>query len=102
MANRKQAAKETVKTVMVGDVDVKVNLGFASSWEGVMKAVEMQRLITDEEATEGDKLLAAIDYYNGVIANIGEVVEQLGGPTVDSAEVYQVFAAALAEATPKN
>lgn len=94
--------KPVVKTVDVGGVSVKINVTFTQSWDGIMQAVEMQRINEDENSTEVSKVVAIVDYYSQAIANLEEVKEALGGGSVAAAEVFDVLGKALVEATGKN
>lgn len=61
---------------------------YVKSWDGIKLAAEMRRAATDENLTDGDKLCYLVDYYGHAIENLDEVVESLGGGSVDASVVF--------------
>lgn len=96
------AKKPTANVVEVDGIQVEINSDYLKSWDGVMKAVEMQRLAEDENATEADKLMALLEYYSNAIANIDAIKDALGGGNVPVDAVFSVASKALSESSEKN
>ena len=96
------ARKPIYKNVEVDGVNVKINTDFLKSWDGVSKAVEMQRLSNDESATEGEKMVAIFEYYNSAVSNLDEVVEALGGASIDASVVFESIGKAITAVAGKN
>ena len=95
------AAKPS-NVVEIDGIKIKVNSGYLKSWDGVRQAVEMQRLASDDEATNEEKFMAVFDYYNNAIENMDEVVDALGGGSTPIEDVFALAAAALAASSEKN
>lgn len=96
------AARKTANVVEIDGVKIKVNSGYLKSWDGVRQAVEMQRLASDDEATNEEKFMAVFDYYNNAIENLDEVVDALGGGSTPIEDVFAIAAKALAVSSEKN
>lgn len=96
------AARKPIKTVDVDGIAVKIDTDYVKSWDGVMQAVEMQRLANDEEATDADKLMSLFGYYSKAIANIDEIKEALGGGNVPADKVFDIATKALQLGSSKN
>ena len=96
------AARKPKNAVEVDGITVVIDADYVKSWDGVMQAVEMQRLSTDEEATDADKMMALFSYYSKAIANIGEIKEALGGGNVPAERVFEIATKALQSGSSKN
>ena len=96
------AARKPIKPVDVDGVTVKIDTDYVKSWDGVMQAVEMQRLANDEDATDADKMMALFSYYSRAIANIDEIKESLGGGNVPADKVFDIATKALSSGSSKN
>ena len=95
------AAKPS-NVVEIDGIKIKVNSGYLKSWDGVRQAVEMQRLASDDEATNEEKFMAVFDYYGNAIENIDEIVDALGGGSTPIEDVFALAAKALAASSEKN
>lgn len=78
-----------------------IDYTFVKSWDGVKLAADMRRLSLDPEAQDGDKLSVLLDYYSKCVSNMDEVVESLGGGSVDASVVFAYINAYMA-ANSKN
>ena len=96
------ARKPIMKTIEVDGVNVKLDSSFLESWDGVMMAVDMQRLAEDDEATEGSKVAAVVEYYRRAVPNLDEVAEALGGGGVSASKVFETLGKAIQKASGKN
>ena len=96
------AKKPTMKTIEVDGVSVQIDSSFLESWDGVMLAVEMQRLANDKTASEGAKMAAVVEYYQQAIPNLNEIIEALGGGSVSAGVVFDTLGKALEKASEKN
>ena len=96
------AARKPNNVVEIDGIEIKVNSGYLKSWDGVRQAVEMQRLASDDEATNEDKFMAVFDYYQNAIENLDEVVDALGGGGTPVEDVFALAAKALAVSSEKN
>lgn len=74
---------------------------YAKSWDGVKLAAEMRRAAADESMDDGEKLYYLIEYYSHLVKNLDEVVESLGGGSVDASAVFAYVNAEVIGA-PKN
>lgn len=96
------AARKPKNAVEVDGITVIIDTDFVKSWDGVMQAVEMQRLANDEEATDADKMLALFGYYSRAIANIDAIKDALGGGNVPADKVFDIATRALQSGSSKN
>ena len=96
------AQRKNVTKIDVDGVTVEIDNGFTESWDGLLLAAEMQRLGNDEEASEGAKMGAVIEYYRRSITNLDEVVEALGGGGIPAAKVFDTLGVAIQKASAKN
>lgn len=96
------AARKPKNAVEVDGITVVIDVDYVKSWDGVLQAVEMQRLSTDEAATDADKMMALFTYYNRAIANIDEIKEALGGGNVPADKVFAIATEALQSDRLKN
>ena len=69
-------------------VKPEIDADFARSWDGVKMAAEMRRASKDESMADADRLYCLVEYYQHVVKNLDEVVESLGGGSVDASEVF--------------
>lgn len=95
------AAKPS-NVVEIDGIKVKVNSSYLKSWDGVRQAVEMQRLASDDEASNEQKFMTVFDYYQNAIENIDEIVDALGGGSTPIEDVFSIAAKALAISSEKN
>lgn len=96
------AARKPQNVVEIDGIKIKVNSVYLKSWDGVRQAVEMQRLASDEEASNEEKFMAVFDYYNNAIENMDEIVDALGGGSTPIEDVFAVCSKALAGSSAKN
>lgn len=82
-------------------VEPVIDQEFVKSWDGIKLAAEMRKLAADPDASDGDKLSVLIDYYSRCVGNLDEVVESLGGGSVDASVVFAYLNAHMA-AQSKN
>ena len=96
------AQRKNVTKIDVDGVAVEIDNGCTESWDGLLLAADMQRLGNDEEASEGEKMGAVIEYYKRSITNLDEVVAKLGGGGVPAVKVFDTLGAAIQKASAKN
>ena len=96
------AARKPQNVVEIDGIKIKVNSVYLKSWDGVRQAVEMQRLASDEEASNEEKFMAVFDYYNNAIENMDEIVDALGGGSTPIEDVFAICSKALAGSSAKN
>ena len=65
-----------------------IDAEYARSWDGVKLAAEMRRAASDESKDDGEKLCYLVEYYSHLVKNIDEVVESLGGGSVEASDVF--------------
>ena len=82
--------------------DIRFDQDYIQSWDGVMAYARMQRLAADPKATDAQKLVAVAEFMDGAVANIDEVIAEMGGGNVPAEQVFAAISAAMAEAQPKN
>ena len=106
MAEEKSAA-----AVTVDGREVRVNLAFAKSWNGVLAASRLQKAAKAAEGAKGpsgevpgelvaELMAATVDYYAGAIENVDEITAEMGDEPFE--KVMAVFSEAVSKATPKN
>lgn len=94
-------AAQDVVTIEREGIPVEVDLSYMRSWEGIVRAADMQSPRLDEM----QRFVAVVDYYQGACPNIDEVdgaLRERGGGTVTANDVMEFVGAAIREATPKN
>lgn len=96
------AARKPNSAVEVDGVAIEVNTDYLKSWDGVRQAVEMQRLASDDEASNEDKFMAVLDYYSNAIVDIDGVVDALGGGSTPIEDVFAICSKALSISSAKN
>lgn len=69
-------------------VEPVIDADYIRSWDGVRLAAEMRKAAMDDELDDGSKLYYIVEYYSHVVRNIDEVVESLGGGSVDASSVF--------------
>lgn len=89
------AANKT-KTVTVDGIEVRVDLAYTQSWDGIRKAARAQ----SGELAEEQRVVCVMEYYERAIANLDEVSEALGDKP--ASDVVALLGKAITEATPKN
>ena len=94
MATRKKASP--VVEVEVKGIGVQVDTSYVKTWEGVH---HLKRL-RDTSLSEQDRFFEMVDYYDRVVLNADEVVEQLGTDDVDA--IYGLLGEAIKEEKQKN
>lgn len=72
----------------MGAVEPIIDRDFAKSWDGVNMAAQMRRAATDPKMDNADRLYCLIEYYSHVVENLDDVVESLGGGSVDASTVF--------------
>lgn len=96
MAAKKKGAKPV--EVEVDGIAVRVDAGYASSWDGLCEIARMQ----SDELSESERFLATMGFYRNVVENVDEVVAALGGGSLPANDILSFLARAVVEATPKN
>ena len=78
-------------------VEPVIDWDYVKSWDGVKLAAEMRRASTDEAVDDGEKLYYLVEYYSHIVENLDEVVESLGGGSVDASDVFAYVNAHMAD-----
>lgn len=86
----------------IDGVNIEIDTDFLKSWDGVLMAANMQRISNDEAISDGEKLLAVLEYYRRAVTNFDEVVENLGGGSAPASTVFETITKAFNASTAKN
>jgi hypothetical protein len=92
---------QDVVTVEREGIAVEVDLSYMRSWEGIVRAADMQ----SERLDEMQRFVAVVEYYRGACPNIDEVdgaLRERNGGSITANDVMEFVGAAIKEATPKN